>query len=328
MKVIRSISALRQVSPGCVLTIGNFDGLHIGHQQVVATAAKAAAKHNVELVALTFEPHPVAVLHPEKTPGVLTPLPLKEHLLAQLGVDCLCVLSSSVELLSLSAEDFVEKFLVRNISPLMVVEGEDFNFGYQRKGNVQRLLQMGSEKGFEVLIIDHRNVDLADSPAMRVSSTMIRNLLESGSVRDAGLALGRPYRLIGQVRPGHGKGRQLGFPTANLSVEKQIVPGDGVYAGFVRIGDDLGELLSAKEQIPAALSIGTARTLKRNDSNRERPLLIEAHLLVDNVGELYDKWLAMDFVERLRGQMKFESENHLASQIAIDCQKAKQQLAP
>jgi riboflavin kinase/FMN adenylyltransferase len=308
MKIIEAISDLEKVAKGCVLTIGNFDGVHIGHQEILTAAKKTAAQKHTELVAMTFEPHPVTVLHPEKSPGVLTPLKLKNHLMTESGVDCLIVLKSTPELLRLSAADFLQRFLVKRIQPSVVVEGRDFNFGYQRTG---------AEKGSEVRVIEAKKIKLSTGQTVRVSSTMVRNLLEAGSVADAAAALGRPYRLIGRVVPGHGKGKHLGFPTANLGPTQQIIPTEAVYAGFVEIGETVEQVCRTRDKIPAALSIGKAQTL-----GTDRPQMVEAHLLTENVGDLVGKWLATDFVKHLRSQQKFESERELSKQIGKDCKKA------
>ncbi|MHC4155049.1 MAG: bifunctional riboflavin kinase/FAD synthetase [Planctomycetota bacterium] len=322
MRIIEETSDLQTTEKGGVLTIGNFDGVHLGHQEILNAAKKAAEKRQTPLTAMTFDPHPVAVLKPDKSPGVLTPLNLKSHYLAQAGVDCLIVLKSTPELLSLSADDFVDRFLLKTIAPAVVIEGHDFNFGRARTGNIDKLQYLGAEKGFEVCIVEPRNIELSTGQTIRVSSTMIRDLLEGGAAADAALALGRPYRLIGRVIPGHGKGRQLGFPTANLQPTEQITPAHGVYAGRVEIGDSDDDVCQNHDKIPAALSIGHAPTLAA-----DRPQLIEAHLLMENVPDLTGKFLAMDFIKHLRAQQKFDSEEHLAAQIANDCRKAKQVLA-
>jgi len=322
MKIIKKTSDLKKTEKGSVLTIGNFDGVHLGHQQILAAAKKTTVQKQTELVAITFDPHPVAILQPEKSPGVLTPLELKTRFLAELGVDRLFVLKSTRRLLSLSPQDFIEQFLVKNIQPGVVVEGQDFNFGFRRGGNINTLQKLGDEKGFLVSVVEARKIKLSTGETVRVSSTMIRNLLESGRVADAAVALSRPYRLIGQVVPGHGKGRQLGFPTANLQPLRQIIPAEGVYAGFVEIGETIEQVCETRDKIFAALSIGRARTI-----DTERPRLVEAHLLMENVGELIGKWLAMDFMKQLRSQIKFDSEKELSAQIAKDCKKAKEVLA-
>jgi riboflavin kinase/FMN adenylyltransferase len=319
MRIIERSSDLQTAEQGGVLTIGNFDGVHLGHQEILSAAKKAAQKRQTILTAMTFDPHPVAVLKPDQSPGVLTPLCLKSHYLAQAGVDCLVVLKSTPELLGLSAEDFVDRFLVEAITPAVVIEGHDFNFGRGRTGNIDRLQRLGAEKGFEVCVVEPKSIELSTGKTVRVSSTAIRDLLEAGVVADAALALGRPYRLIGRVIPGHGKGRQLGFPTANLERTGQIIPAHGVYAGRIEIGDADNDVCQNRDQISAALSIGHAPTLAS-----DRPQLIEAHLLIEDVPDLTGKHLAMDFMKHLRGQQKFDSEEHLAAQISKDCKKARQ----
>jgi len=322
MQRISSVSQLKKVRKGCVLTIGNFDGVHVGHRQILAAAREAAVQRETQLLAMTFEPHPLAVLRPEKAPGVLTPLVLKERLLTELGADCILVVESTSELLSLSAEDFVRRFLVENIRPSLVVEGESFNFGSGRSGGISTLQEMGAENGFDVSIVTAKEVELSGGRTVKVSSTIVRDLLADGDVADAAAALGRPYRLIERMIAGRGKGRRLGFPTANMKLPGQVIPAEGVYAGFAEVADTPDQLLLAKAKSPAALSIGTSATY-----GDENPLLIEAHLLIDGVGRLYDKWLAMDFVERIRAQEKFKSECELSAQIGKDCKKARTFLA-
>ncbi len=322
MKVAETIADIEKINKGCVLTIGNFDGVHLGHQEILAAARRAAEKIQTQLIAMTFEPHPVAILYPEKTPGVLTPLELKKHLLAQSGVDCLIVLKGNDELLNLSPEDFVGRFIIKNIRPSTVVEGTDFNFGVGRTGNVNTLKELGAEKDFEVVIIEPKKIKLSTGQTFRVSSTMIRYMLESGHIADAGIALGRPYRLLEQIIPGRGIGKKLGFPTLNMKKPNQVIPAENVYAGFVRIGDTIENVLSCNEVIPAVYSIGQARTYRE-----DYPLLIEAHLLKENIGTISGKYMAMDFVQQIRNQHKFKTPEELSAQIAKDCNEAKKILS-
>jgi riboflavin kinase/FMN adenylyltransferase len=318
MRIIDTISDIGKIQAGCVLTIGNFDGVHLGHQQILAAARDIANKSQTNLLAMTFEPHPVAVLHPGKSPGALTDFELKSHLLDACRVDCLIVLKSTPEMLSLTPRDFVQRFLVDDIQPSVVVEGEDFNFGAARAGTIHTLQTLADEKGFQVSLVEAKNVNLSTAQNVRVSSTLIRNMLEKGKVADAAAALGRPYRLIGQVVPGRGKGKQLGFPTANLAPCSQIIPAEGVYAGTVEIADTLDNATASADSLPAALSIGRAETLAD-----DQPQAVEAHLLTQNVEQLTGKYLALDFIQRLRSQTKFHSEAQLAQQIATDCKNAK-----
>ena len=236
-------------------------------------------------------------------------------------MDCLVVLKDSAELLSLSPEDFVGRFLVENIRPSAVVEGHDFNFGAKRTGNIDTLKNLGAKHNFGVSIIEPKEIELSTGQIVRISSTIIRYMLESGHVIDAAIALGRPYRLVGEIIPGRGIGKKLGFPTLNMKKPSQVIPAEGVYAGFVRIGETIDNTLTSKEAIPAAYSIGQARTY-----GDEFPLLIEAHLLKENTANLTGKYIAMDFIERIRNQHKFKTPEELSAQIAKDCQKAKELL--
>ncbi len=321
MKVLKRPSEFGQVQPRSVLTIGNFDGVHVGHQEILRAARAIAENRGAELVVMTFEPHPVAILHPEKAPGVLTPLPLKLHLLQDYADRCVIVLKDSRDLLKLAPAQFVNKFLMTAIRPAVIVEGDDFHFGANRAGDVHTLAEFGREKGFEVTVVPPRQIELATGQILRVSSTIIRYMLESGHVADAVRALARPYRLIGPIVSGWGRGRKLGFPTLNMSKPSQVIPAEGVYAGFVETAASQEQLLLKQEHIPAVFSIGQARTF-----GDQHPLLIEAHVLQGPVGDMTGHWLAMDFVEHLRSQHKFNTPEELVAQIAQDCQAARQVL--
>jgi riboflavin kinase/FMN adenylyltransferase len=324
MKVFRKVTDFEKIKKGSVLTIGNFDGVHLGHQEILMVGREIAAKRETEFVVMTFEPHPVAILHPDKAPSVLTPLLLKMHLLRQYA-DCLIVLKGTKELLELSPDDFVDKFLMEGIRPSVIVEGNDFNFGANRKGDIDTLKNLAVQKDFEVAAVAPKHVRLATGQNIKVSSTIIRYMLESGHVSEAATALSRPYRLMGKIVPGKGRGKKLGFPTLNLSDDSQdmrkpcqIIPQEGVYAGFVEMAESEENLLQKQDKMPAVFSIGQARTF-----GEEHSLLIEAHLLVKQPGDVADKWIAMDFVQRLRSQHKFRSPDALVKQIAKDCEQAR-----
>jgi riboflavin kinase/FMN adenylyltransferase len=294
----------------------------MGHQEIIGAAGRIAREKGTELVAMTFEPHPVAVLYPERAPGVLTPLRLKEHVLSKCGVDVFVVLKGDRELLSLSPEDFVTRFLFENIRPSVVVEGNDFNFGAARSGSIETLAKFGAENGFGIRIIDPRLIKLSTGQLVRVSSTMIRYMLESGHVADAAAALGRPYRLLEEIITGRGIGRKLGFPTLNMKKPNQVIPAEGVYAGFVKIGDNPESVLQSNDTFPAVYSIGQARTY-----GEDFPLLIEAHLLEGQIDATVGQFMAMDFVDRIRSQHKFNSPEELSHQISQDCDTAHRMLA-
>jgi riboflavin kinase/FMN adenylyltransferase len=318
MQIIKDIKEFEKLRGDCCLTIGNFDGVHTGHQRILSAAKKASEKGNLLLAAATFEPHPVAILNPEKTPERLTTLALKERLLDSFEVDYVFLMKADRKLLSLSPQDFVKKIIVQAIRPKVVVEGSNFRFGANRSGNIDTLKSLGRENGFEVVAVEQTTAKLSDGEAVNVSSTLIRNLLIEGKVSDALTALGRPYRLIGKVVAGKGKGKMLGFPTANLDEITQLIPAEGVYAAIAVFGDREIEICGRPAQIPSAISIGRAPTF-RNDEL----LLVEAHLLAENVENLYGKWMAIDFIEKIRDQQKFANEKELAEQIAEDCSKAR-----
>ena len=317
MNSARALSDSVSVEAGCVLTIGNFDGVHLGHREILARARGIAEARQTELVVLTFEPHPVAVLYPDRAPGVLTPLVPKRRLLHPYAGDRILVLEDNRELLSLSARAFVAEFLAERIRPSVIVEGDDFNFGKNRQGNIATLTALGEDYGFEVVVVDAKYIHLSTGQRIRVSSTMIRTMLESGHVADAAQALGRPYRLTGQIASGRGKGRELGFPTLNMPKPDQIIPAEGVYAGYVRLPDSTEVLTGEGDALPAVFTIGQAATF-----GDQFPLSIEAHVLDRSLTDVAAAHMTLDFVTHLRSQHKFPSAEDLVRQIELDCREA------
>ncbi|MDD5458077.1 MAG: bifunctional riboflavin kinase/FAD synthetase [Phycisphaerae bacterium] len=318
MKVIETISDLERVEKGSVLTIGNFDGVHLGHRRILREAQHLANSRCRKLVVMTFDPHPLSFLHPEKTPGILTPIALRAKLMSELGVDVRLILKTNEEILGLLPDEFLKRFLVERLCPCTVVEGEDFRFGKDGSGDVGTLQKAGKEFGFDVAVVDTEKTTTEYGETVKVSSTMIRYMLGSSKVADAARLLGRRYRLMGRVIAGRGKGRHIGFPTANLKPEDQVIPAEGVYAGYVVTSDSEDDVCVSDANIAAVFSIGQASTFGDN-----HPLLVEAHLFADNVDILAGKWMAMDFVEFVRHQHKFRSEIDLSAQIARDCEQAK-----
>ena len=319
MQVLIDRERIEQAPKGTVLTIGNFDGIHRGHQEILRAARQAATAHKTTLTVMTFDPHPGMILHPERAPGVLTPLPLKTWLLDAHGVDTLIVIGDSLSLLNLSPKDFVDQFLMAHLAPKAVVEGPNFSFGYGRSGSVQTLRALGAQHGFDVIEVPFTQFQFAnDSRSGVCSSSLIRELLEKGQVGPASRLLTRPYRLIGRTIPGRGIGRTLGFPTANLDPAGQVIPAEGVYAGYVLAAESFDGVCRGQARRPAAFSIGRAKTFVT-----DHPLLLEAHLLESDVEDLSGKYLAMDFVEWIRGQQRFELRESLKTQIGIDCEKAR-----
>jgi len=315
LKLIESKGQLAGVRSGQVLTIGNFDGVHAGHQKILSRARDIAGEKGTPgLAVLTFYPHPAAILNPGRSPGVLTPPELKWWLLEAQHVDTTIVIKDSYEMLNLSPAAFVDEFLMKHIKPAAIVEGPNFNFGYGRSGNVETLKELGRRRGFDVVVVQPEEMMFPNGKKAMVSSSMIRRLLEEGETAQAAIALTRPYRLIGRTVRGRGKGTEIGFPTANIEPHDQVIPAEGVYAGLVEFAEDSKQLLEANRRIPAAFSIGRAKTFVQDHA-----LLIEAHLLIDNVPDLTGKWLAMDFAQRVRHQQRFDSPAELTAQIKKDC---------
>jgi len=323
MDVYDTRESLADVPPGSALTIGNFDGVHRGHQRLLTAARQAAEQHGAAgVTAMTFDPHPLAVIRPDRAPRVLSPLPLKKRLLAEAGVDALVVIRDDFSMLNLSPGDFVDQFLMRHLQPRVVVEGPNFRFGYGRSGDVQTLRELGGRRGFDVVVVEPMQIENDRGTGVICSSTRIRQWLTDGGVEAAAAALGRPYRLMGQVHAGRGLGRALGFPTANVTPVEQVLPAEGVYAGYVQIGDSLEAVAAAGALHPGVFSLGRAKTFLT-----DHPLLLEAHILEDDVPSLYDRWVAMDFVARLRDQQRFPDGQALAAQIRCDCDRARAMLA-
>jgi riboflavin kinase/FMN adenylyltransferase len=322
MKVYKSLNELQGIRRSGVLTIGNFDGVHLGHREILGTAKTLAEQQGTNLTAITFEPHPVSILHPEKAPGVLTPLNLKLPLLAEYADECLILhLTESKALLGLSAEAFVDQVIMRHLSPSVIVEGHDFNFGTGREGNVRTLNELGQKRGFAVKVVEPKQMTLSTGQTLRVSSTMIRYMLESGHVAEAAVGLMRPYRLFGRIVSGRGKGKELGYPTLNMERPGQVLPSEGVYAGYVQLSQTGEPCSGHPNPVPAVFSLGQASTFGDN-----HPLLIESHLLCEYDGQHGEKWMAMDFVQRLRSQHKYRTIEDLILQIGKDCIAAKEVL--
>ncbi len=300
-----------------VVTIGVFDGVHRGHQQIIGHTVERARQLGIASVVVTFDPHPSEVVRPGSHPAILTESGRKAELVEELGVDVLCVIPFTLEFSHLSAETFVHDVLVEHLHASAVVVGENFRFGHRAAGDVALLERLGRTFGFIVegapLISSAHGSDL-NNPV--VSSTYIRSCVDAGDVEAAARALGRPHRLEGIVVRGDRRGRGLGFPTANVaSSPHAAVPADGVYAAWLaRRGPD------RREALRAAVSIGTNPTF----SGRERR--VEAYVL-DFDGDLYGERLALDFVSRLREMRKYDGIDPLLVQIEQDVADTRAALA-
>ncbi|PZF80244.1 bifunctional riboflavin kinase/FAD synthetase [Jiangella anatolica] len=302
---------LDQVPPGfgpSVVTIGNFDGVHLGHRQVLTRMVADATAAGARAVAVTFDPHPRVLHRPEDAPALITGVRDKLELLASTGLDAVLVQPYTWEFARQSPEEFVRRFLVDGLRAVTVVVGHDVRFGWQNAGDLSTMLALGSEYGFTVEVID--DVSTPDG-ARRWSSTWVRELLTAGDVAGATEILGRPHRLRGVVVEGDKRGRELGFPTANLAADADgMVPADGVYAGWLARTSD-------RERLPAAISIGTNPTFA-GESRR-----VEAYVLGRTDLDLYGDEILLEFVERLRPTLKFDSIDDLVATMHDDVAKAR-----
>jgi riboflavin kinase/FMN adenylyltransferase len=293
-----------------VVVIGNFDGVHLGHQHVLARAQEVAAERSLTVVAVTFDPHPMAVLRPEHAPVQLTTIEARAELLTAAGADHVLAVPFDRDMAGWSPEHFIQRVLVDTLHAAAVVVGANFRFGSRASGDVATLRAAGETSGFEV-------VGLAlDGGPMVWSSTYVRQCLAAGDVAGAAEALGRPYAVRGTVVRGDERGRELGFPTANVPTDGlTAAPADGVYAGWLR-------RLDTGEVYPAAISVGTNPTF---DGVRYRR--VESYVL-DRVDlELYGVEVEVSFVERLRGMVAFESVDKLVAQMNDDVDRAREILA-
>ncbi|MEV6365444.1 bifunctional riboflavin kinase/FAD synthetase [Micromonospora musae] len=292
-----------------VVTIGVFDGVHRGHQATIRHAVTRARELGVQSVVLTFDPHPAEVVRPGSHPAVLTESARKAELIEELGVDVLCVVPFTPEFSRLPAEAFVHDVLVENLHATRVVVGNNFRFGHRAAGDVALLERLGATFGFSV-----EGGPLVAEEGTVFSSTYIRSCVDAGDVGAAAAALGRPHRVEGVVVRGDQRGRELGFPTANLLCHRYAaIPADGVYAArLVRRG--------RREPLLAAVSVGTNPTF----SGRERR--VEAYAL-DFDGDLYGERLALDFVAHLRGQIRYDSIEPLIAQMHQDVERTRKALA-
>ncbi|GAA2782674.1 bifunctional riboflavin kinase/FAD synthetase [Saccharopolyspora taberi] len=305
----------------CVVTIGVFDGIHRGHQQLISHAVRQARGRNLPCVLLTFDPHPAEVVRPGSHPAQLTTLPRRAELAEELGVDVFCVLPFTPEVSRIPADQFAHEVLVERLHAALVVVGENFRFGHKAAGDIAVLNQLGERFGFEVesdhLLTGPALRDGAADGSVTFSSTYVRSCIDAGDVGAAAAALGRHHRLEGIVVRGAGRGgKDLGFPTANLSTPAfAAIPADGIYAAWFthrrRGATEPGPAL------PAAVSIGSNPTF----SGTERT--VEAFVL-DVDADFYGEHVELDFVRRLRGQVRFDSADDLIEQMNRDVAQVRE----
>ena len=311
-----------------MLTIGVFDGVHRGHAELISRAVKAGRARGVPVVLMTFDPHPMEVVFPGSHPAQLTTLTRRAELAEELGVDVFLVMPFTADFMKLTPDRYIHELLVERLHVVEVVVGENFTFGKKAAGNVTTLRKAGERFGFAVeavsLVADHHQ-----SETVTFSSTYIRSCVDAGDVVAAAEALGRPHRVEGVVVRGDGRGRGLGYPTANVAPPMHsAIPADGVYAAWFTVlghqssgtgGPGTGTVVPG-ERYSAAVSVGTNPTF----SGRTRT--VEAFVL-DTSADLYGQHVAVDFVARIRGQKKFASVDDLITAMGKDTDKARAILA-
>lgn len=303
MELIRGLHNLRERHRGSVVTIGNYDGVHRGHQHMLAAVVGKARELGLPATVVTFEPTPREFFEGEAAPSRLMRLREKVEALPLYGVDRLVVLRFDRRMQAMGAGEFVERLLVAGLGVRHMVVGHDFHFARRREGNLQVLAEAGTRHGFTVEEVGRFMTD-----GDRVSSSLVRAALGRGDLERARLLLGRPYRMAGRVRRGQQLGRKLGYPTANLALHRKVVPLWGVFA--VRVSG------AGLVNHPAVVSLGTRPTVNGVDP------LLEVHLF-DFDGDLYGRYLDVDFVRRLREEKRFESLDALVEQMHRDAATAR-----
>lgn len=311
MRLIRHCGEFDQGHRGCVVALGNFDGVHLGHQAVIGTARSIAGELGAHSAAMTFEPHPRAVFNPEQAPFRLTPFRVKAHLIEALGIDLLLQQHFDAEFAAMTAHDFVTRILLDCLAVRHVVVGYDYVFGKGRQGTGALLQRMGDEAGFGVTVVPP-----AVAPTGEVySSTTVREYLVAGRPADAALLLGHYWEVEGRVEHGDARGRSIGFPTANLHLGEYQRPATGVYA--VRAGVDLG---GATMWHDGVANFGRRPTFDKTDET------FEVHLL-DLDADLYGRHLRVALVDYVRPERRFAGPDELKAQIAADVAEGRRRLA-
>ncbi len=307
MRIFRHVDDLPPEIRGCAVAIGNFDGVHLGHREVIGEAGWIAKAHRIPWVVLTFEPHPRMVFKPDQEPFRITPFRIKARHIEEMGVDDLIVLQFDMDFAKRSAEDFIREILVEGLGAKHVVCGYDFYFGAKRQGNPDMLLHKGREYGFGFTCVN----PVSDKGGVVYSSTRVRDYLFNAQPRQAWNVLGHPFEIEGRVVHGDKRGRQIGFPTCNVELSEYLTPATGVYA--IRAGVDHGTHTVWHDGVA---NLGTRPTFDKRD------ILLEAHLF-DYEGELYGRHLRVALVDYIRAEQKFNGLDEIKAQIAKDCIAAK-----
>lgn len=308
MRYVDGIDAFVSATPGAVITIGNFDGVHLGHQALLRECRRLA-QDGAQVVAVTFDPHPIEILSPLRAPPRLTTLPERVALLLRAGADQVVVQRVDAAFLERTAPAFLQ-WIAQRLRPRAIVEGPSFNFGRDRAGSFDTLQQLGPQLGFAAVLVGELHCEtLANRPM--INSSAIRSAIRTGAVHSAAALLGRPHRLVGRVGFGQQRGAKIGFPTANLEEIPQMLPAEGVFAALAQLADG--------RHFFAAVNCGPQPTFEQTAAR------VEAHL-IDFSGDLRGQLLGIKLVDRLRGQMKFSGVEQLVAQLRRDVEMTRETL--
>jgi riboflavin kinase/FMN adenylyltransferase len=307
MKTLVGLDSLRSPDEGSAVTIGTFDGVHLGHRALIARTIAQASEHGLASIVVTWDRHPNETIRPERTPKLLTSQERKAELLAATGIDYLVVLPFGRELSSWPPDRFAADVLAGGLGARSVFVGTGWRFGHKAAGDVPLLEKLGAELGF-----DATGLSLSSHDGSPVSSSRAREAVAAGDVELAEILLGRPFDVDGTVVRGAGRGRDLGFPTANFEVAPKLVrPRRGVYAGRTRVGETWYR---------AAINVGVNPTFGGDEATT--PVMVESYLL-DFEGELHGTTLRVEFLKRLRDELKFDSVDDLLAQMALDVEATR-----
>ncbi|HEY7165169.1 MAG TPA: bifunctional riboflavin kinase/FAD synthetase [Candidatus Binatia bacterium] len=302
MEIFRHIDDPKLSFERSAITLGNFDGVHLGHQALIRATVEAGKRLDCRSVVLTFEPHPLKVLAPERAPKLILSHKDKMLLFQELGIDAVVIQNFDQSFANIEAEDFVRRFLVDRLRAKETWVGSDLRFGKNRKGSADDLTRLGRELGFHVATVDPIIVN-----GSRVSSSRIRQLLEQGAVEEAAALLGRYHFVSGKVVSGHRRGRGLGFPTANIASRTEVVPANGIYATVLEVKG---------QRLPSATSVGT------NPTFGAAPRTVETFIM-DFDNDIYGEQVRLSFVKRIRDEKKFDSIAALTDQMDRDVAAAR-----
>jgi riboflavin kinase/FMN adenylyltransferase len=311
VKVIPGIRHFKEPLKKSVLTIGNFDGVHLGHQELIHQVVSRAKGLHVPAVVMTFEPHPIKVLYPDRDLKRLFDFEDQRIGLEKLGIDLLVVEPFSREFSQLPAERYLREWVFEPFSPDTVVVGYDFSFGANREGSLQILKNQGKLLGFQVLVVPAVQIG-----GISISSSRIRQALQEGDIRLATEFLGRHFYISGLVEKGVGRGRKIGIPTANIHLQTETYPRQGVYCGWSFLKE---------RRFPCVVNIGRNPTFNDAQNPLGSPVSIECHIL-DFTGDIYGEELRVEFVDRLRDEKKFSSADELVKQIHQDIVEGRTRL--